>query len=229
MVQIKPKVQILKKVPESKKSNFLIPLIIISLLVIIIGGYFFLKPSSESKKDGSSQSIEKEDKTIVSDVQPQGQIQTAVNEKIASTKSSEEAISQNQTNIQADKNKKNESTQQNETKPIIELPYKKGEAYKVYQFPFGVADYSQPNPELDKLVTILKENANVKITIFAYTDKVGNVDRNQLLSERRAKAIYDYLINNGINKSRLTYQGKGISTRYASDAENRRAEFILTE
>jgi outer membrane protein OmpA-like peptidoglycan-associated protein len=115
-----------------------------------------------------------------------------------------------------------------ETKPAAPpLPYKKGEAYKVYQFPFGDGSYSKPDPELEKLVKVMTENKDVKIQIYAYTDKVGSVGFNQALSDKRAKAIYDYLVSKGIDKSRLAYQGKGILTKYGSNAENRRAEFVL--
>jgi outer membrane protein OmpA-like peptidoglycan-associated protein len=108
-----------------------------------------------------------------------------------------------------------------------ELPYKQGETYKVYQFPFGKGNYSQPDPELDKLAKVLTDNPAVKIQIFAYTDIVGSAKSNQILSQTRAKAIYDYLVSKGVDKSRLSYQGKGISTKYNSNAENRRAEFVL--
>ncbi|MDR1551960.1 MAG: OmpA family protein [Prevotellaceae bacterium] len=107
------------------------------------------------------------------------------------------------------------------------IPYNKGEAYQLYQFPFGDANCSKPNPELDKLVKAMTENQDIKIQIFAYTDKVGSAAYNQALSVKRAKAVYDYLASKGIDKSRLTYQGKGILTKYGSNAENRRAEFVL--
>jgi outer membrane protein OmpA-like peptidoglycan-associated protein len=107
------------------------------------------------------------------------------------------------------------------------IPYKQNETYKVYQFPFGKGKYSQPDPELDNLAKVLTDNPDVKIQIFAYTDNVGSVASNQILSQTRAKAIYDYLVSKGIDKGRLSYQGKGISTKYNSDAENRRAEFVL--
>jgi outer membrane protein OmpA-like peptidoglycan-associated protein len=73
----------------------------------------------------------------------------------------------------------------------------------------------------------MTENKDVKIQIYAYTDKVSSVAFNQALSDRRAKAIYDFLVSKGIDKSRLAYQGKGIATKYGSNAENRRAEFVL--
>lgn len=111
--------------------------------------------------------------------------------------------------------------------PLLSTPYKQGESYKVYQFPFGDSNYSQSDPELDKLAKVLVENPNVQIQILAYTDNVGPLEFNQALSTKRAKAIYDYLISRGVEKNRLSYQGKGISTKYSNNAENRRAEFLL--
>jgi outer membrane protein OmpA-like peptidoglycan-associated protein len=107
------------------------------------------------------------------------------------------------------------------------IPYEQGKTYKIYQFSFGKFDYSQPDLELDKLTEVMKEHPNMKIQIFAYTDKVSSAEFNQVLSEKRAKTICDYLVSKGIDKERLSCQGKGISTKYDNDAENRRVEFIL--
>jgi outer membrane protein OmpA-like peptidoglycan-associated protein len=109
------------------------------------------------------------------------------------------------------------------------FPYKKGETYKVYQFPFGVGEYTEPDAELDKLVEVLKNNPTVKIAISAYTDSKGSAEFNQSLSDKRAKAILNYLVSKGIAPERLSCQGKGISTKFTDDAENRRAEFVMTE
>jgi outer membrane protein OmpA-like peptidoglycan-associated protein len=108
-----------------------------------------------------------------------------------------------------------------------DIPYEKSKPYKVYQFSFNNSDYSTPNPELDKLVKVLKENPSVNISILAYTDSVGKVWYNQVLSEQRANAIRNYLISKGINGSRITAQGKGVLTKYPANTENRRAEFII--
>ena len=62
---------------------------------------------------------------------------------------------------------------------------------------------------LDQLVKYLNENKYVKITINGYTDASGIEENNIVLSEERAKAVYDYLIANGISASRLIYKGHG--------------------
>ena len=109
------------------------------------------------------------------------------------------------------------------------IPYKKNESYKLYQFPFGDFNYSQADPDLDKLAEVLKQNPSMKISISAYTDDIGDPDFNKNLSERRAKSIRDYLMTKGIDAGRIKYQGKGISTTYGTKAENRRAEFVMSE
>jgi len=109
------------------------------------------------------------------------------------------------------------------------IPYKANETYPVYQFPFGASDYSAANPELDKLADVLKKNSVLNISISAYTDDVGGEAINRNLSVKRAKSIRDYLINKGIDAGRIKYEGKGISTKFAIKAENRRAEFVLID
>lgn len=89
--------------------------------------------------------------------------------------------------------------------------------------------------ELQKLNNLLNKNPRLKIEISGHTDNVGGKDYNQKLSENRAKAVFDYLITNGIAKERLTYKGYGdtkpIDTNNAEEgkANNRRTEFKVIE
>jgi len=62
---------------------------------------------------------------------------------------------------------------------------------------------------LDQLIIYLKENKYVKITINGYTDASGIEENNVVLSEQRARAVYDYLVANGISASRLYHKGWG--------------------
>lgn len=126
-------------------------------------------------------------------------------------------------------NNKVQNAPKQEASVSANIPYKKDVSYQVYQFPFGSSDYSQANPELDKLAEVLKQNPAMKISISAYTDDIGDEAYNLSLSQLRAKSIRDYLQNKGIDAGRMTSQGKGISTKYATKAENRRAEFVLSE
>ena len=62
---------------------------------------------------------------------------------------------------------------------------------------------------LDKLSGYLNENPNIKIMINGYTDASGIEENNQTLSEQRAKAVYDFLVEMGIDPSRLDHKGCG--------------------
>jgi outer membrane protein OmpA-like peptidoglycan-associated protein len=71
--------------------------------------------------------------------------------------------------------------------------------------------------ELNKLVDFLTENKTTKIEIGGHTDTRGSAKDNQLLSENRAKSVYEYLIQKGIDSSRLSYKGYGQSEPKISD------------
>ncbi|MBK8610128.1 MAG: OmpA family protein [Chitinophagaceae bacterium] len=68
---------------------------------------------------------------------------------------------------------------------------------------------NESKSELDKLVTLLTENPNVKIQIDGHTDNVGQEKDNLLLSTNRAKSVVGYLLSKSINAQRLTYKGFG--------------------
>ncbi len=87
--------------------------------------------------------------------------------------------------------------------------------------------------ELKKLIEFLNINPKVKVEISGHTDSQGSVAHNITLSKNRAKTVYDYLVNHGINKDRLTYKGYGQSNPIADNstkegrALNRRTEFKI--
>lgn len=63
--------------------------------------------------------------------------------------------------------------------------------------------------ELDHVVGILNKTPDLKVEIQGHTCSLGSETYNQNLSEKRAKAIMDYLISKGIDKSRLSSKGYG--------------------
>ncbi|MGB3777668.1 MAG: OmpA family protein [Tunicatimonas sp.] len=67
----------------------------------------------------------------------------------------------------------------------------------------------ESEPELQKVVTFLRENPTVRVTINGHTDNVGTAEHNETLSTNRAKAVYDYLAEQGVATERLAYQGYG--------------------
>lgn len=79
---------------------------------------------------------------------------------------------------------------------------------------FDFDDYqlqSKSLSELKQVVSYLKSNPNLEFIIEGHTDAVGKEEYNLELSEKRAKAVYDYLKANGISKSRMNYVGFGSS------------------
>ncbi len=92
---------------------------------------------------------------------------------------------------------------------------------------------SESKAELNKLIALLKKQAGLKIEIGGHTDNTGNKKANQILSQNRAKAVYQYLIDNGIDAGRLSYKGYGDSKPIADNAteegrsQNRRTEFTI--
>lgn len=83
---------------------------------------------------------------------------------------------------------------------------------------------------LDEAVTVLNRRTDIKVDVVGHTCNIGPEAYNQGLSERRAKSVYDYFIDNGVAADRLTTQGYG-ETRpaYSNDTregreKNRRVE-----
>lgn len=98
---------------------------------------------------------------------------------------------------------------------------------------FGSKEYTlQPasTTELDKLVKLLSDNATMHVEIGGHTDDVGSDTDNQLLSENRAKAVVQYLVQKGIAAGRLKAKGFGETKPVESNdteagrAQNRRTE-----
>jgi len=87
--------------------------------------------------------------------------------------------------------------------------------------------------ELNRLVKLLNDMPSLKIEISGHTDNIGSAQYNKTLSERRAKSVVDFLIENGISPNRLTYKGYGFDIPIApNDSEegrqqNRRTEFKI--
>lgn len=86
--------------------------------------------------------------------------------------------------------------------------------------------------EINRIVTLMKENPDLKFSVEGHTDSTGNEASNQALSEARSKAIVDKLVELGISTDRITASGKGQSSPIADNgtdegrAKNRRVEFV---
>ena len=89
--------------------------------------------------------------------------------------------------------------------------------YNIYYETDSFRILPQSEPELQNLVTFLKNNAKMKIEIQGHTDSSGNPENNRILSERRAKSVVDYLVKNGIALNRLKSGGYGDKIPIASN------------
>jgi len=103
------------------------------------------------------------------------------------------------------------------------------------QFEYNKATLQESSfTELEKLISLLKENASWKITLAGHTDDVGSLDFNQQLSEARAGSAAGFLIANGIDKKRITAIGFGkqkplsLENSEVAKAKNRRVEYTFS-
>jgi|SRR5581483_11854968 len=101
-------------------------------------------------------------------------------------------------------------------------------------FDFDKADIKPAGREvLEGAVKTLRDNPTIHVMVEGHTDSVGSDAYNQKLSERRAKAVRDYLVRQGIEASRLTTRGYGESRPIADNttaegrAKNRRVEVVV--
>jgi OOP family OmpA-OmpF porin len=107
-------------------------------------------------------------------------------------------------------------------------------------------DYDKSNiksefvPILDEAAQTLKDNPDINVRISGHTDSIGSDEYNQQLSERRAQAVKQYLVSEGIAASRLSTEGRGEQDPIAPNTEdgkdnpegramNRRAELKVQE
>ncbi|MFD0749760.1 OmpA family protein [Mucilaginibacter calamicampi] len=92
---------------------------------------------------------------------------------------------------------------------------------------------AESRSELQELVNFLAYNPSIKIEISGHTDNVGNDELNQILSENRAKAVYEFLISSKVDAARLQFKGYGKSQPISpndseeSRSKNRRTEFKI--
>ena len=121
-----------------------------------------------------------------------------------------------------------------EVKPTEEVMETLNSYSRSILFNSGKATFQkQTDQVLQAMTAIFKEYPRANFSIEGHTDSDGSKSMNQALSERRANAVRDYLIANGISSDRLTASGFGESTPIATNKtragkkENRRVEVKL--
>ena len=104
--------------------------------------------------------------------------------------------------------------------------------FNAVQFKVGNADLPEDAKfALYDLAKIMQKKTDIKLSIHGHTSKEGNNDFNQQLSEKRAKAVVDFLVERGVASSRLNFEGKGSREPIDSNKNdvNRRTEFIIVK
>jgi outer membrane protein OmpA-like peptidoglycan-associated protein len=90
-------------------------------------------------------------------------------------------------------------------------------------------------PTLNKVAEVMQSDARQSIRVVGHTDNVGSDDTNQKLSERRARAVGDYLSSRGVAASQITTEGRGEREPRTSNnttdgrTQNRRVEIYLQQ
>lgn len=124
---------------------------------------------------------------------------------------------------------------------IIDLhlkPIEVGQSYEINDIFFATnsADLTFNSLKVvQEFFDFLSRNDNLHIEIQGHTDNIGTIADNQVLSEKRANSVYNYLIELGTDANRLTFKGYGESkpiennnTEYGR-SQNRRTVFVITE
>ena len=89
--------------------------------------------------------------------------------------------------------------------------------------------------ELSQLVALMHKYPEMKIAIHGHTDSRGGTRYNEVLSQNRARSVYDYLLNHGISTDRISSSGFGEARPMATNDTpegrqlNRRVEFVVLE
>jgi outer membrane protein OmpA-like peptidoglycan-associated protein len=101
-------------------------------------------------------------------------------------------------------------------------------------FDFDKADLRDDAvPALQEAARILKQNPDVDVELRGYTDSLGSDAYNIALSERRAQAVFDFLVGQGIDANRMVVHGFGKSDPVATNdteegrQQNRRVDFVV--
>ena len=119
--------------------------------------------------------------------------------------------------------------------PAPPAPKAAAPQFKAVFFDFNKADLRPGDRQnLDDAIRWLKANSEARISLDGYADERGTPPANVSLSERRAKAVRDYLVAGGINDQRISGAGYGETRSFAPGNDeaawqlNRRVDLTVT-
>jgi len=131
--------------------------------------------------------------------------------------------------IIADETQESQIVYLKKTKPILYegKQLQSGDAITLKNIQFNLASSeltSDAKNELQKIVTIMKQNERVEIELSGHTSSEGQIDNNRMLSLSRVMSCKKYIINQGIDESRISIKGYGPDKPIApNDNEQNRA------
>ncbi|MCC5915834.1 MAG: OmpA family protein [Cryomorphaceae bacterium] len=112
----------------------------------------------------------------------------------------------------------------------------KGEEYRLNDVVFATNSFELNKVArqiIDEFVLFLTTNPEIRVEIQGHTDNVGNDQDNLILSQNRAKVVYEYMVQHGISGNRLKHNGYGAKRPIADNnteegrAKNRRTVFVV--
>lgn len=126
-------------------------------------------------------------------------------------------------------------------RPLLLDKLELNRAFKIDNIYYDLDKYfirDDAKPELDKLVTLMKQNP-INVELGSHTDSRASFAYNEKLSQNRAEAAVDYIVSRGIDRSRITAKGygenqltnkcaDGVACTEEEHQQNRRTEFKIT-
>lgn len=108
---------------------------------------------------------------------------------------------------------------------------------KVLLFEFGKSDLNivAAAPYLDKIAALIINKSSKQVAVEGYTDNVGTLAANQIISDARAKAVSDALQERGVPADRLKPEGFSLHRPVMSNSNeggralNRRVEIVILD
>ena len=97
-------------------------------------------------------------------------------------------------------------------------------------FAFDSAKLNEADKDsLKQTAQQIKEEKPSRVLVKGYADTTGSASYNMKLSQRRANAVADYLVKEGVCPKAVTAKGYGATTSFGADdrAQNRRAEVVI--
>ncbi|MEG1856951.1 MAG: OmpA family protein, partial [Acinetobacter sp.] len=203
-----PKTEPYRAVEEKKKSGFLLPLIAFLILAALLALMF---KACSAKKEPVSTSVSTQ---VASEP---ANMTTAVDTSAAITSgnsNAEKALAEiNPDNIRA-------------------LDVATALNMQIINFDTASANIPDVNKTiLDQAAGLMKRASHVKLTVKGFTDAVGDAAANKALSQKRAQAVVDYLVKQGVDPAQLQAVGYGQEQPVADNSttdgqfKNRRIEF----